>query len=326
MRILTVGNRFEGLGGYEAMWQAAVAGLRARGHDVRVLAPPELRWYWRDHRWPRDLRWRGRWIERHNHRVFGEAARDADLVSFWSMGGLSMSLLSHRPAIAFVHDAWPDYGPRVDARFRPPLELPPAYWVSGHTRRSRPGEVLPSGFDETVYTKGPERPVWQGRLLLPGRIDPRKGHRVALEAFGGGFAVAGTGEDGLTAELRAAGVELLGHRTPSELAADYAASDAVLFPVTWDEPWGLVPLEAMAVGRPVVATGTGGSGEYLRHEVNCLLVPRGDAGALRAAVERLAGDPALRARLREGGLATAPRHTEAVLNEAVERAVLEAAA
>ena len=50
----------------------------------------------------------------------------------------------------------------------------------------------------------------------------------------------------------------------------YAAADALLFCVEWPEPFGLVPLEAMAVGTPVVATGTGGSAEYLRDGENCL--------------------------------------------------------
>jgi glycosyltransferase involved in cell wall biosynthesis len=81
----------------------------------------------------------------------------------------------------------------------------------------------------------------------------------------------------------------------------------------------------MAQGRPVVATGRGGSAEYLRDGENCLLYEAGDAAALAAAVRRLAGDDALRARLRAGGLETAPRHTEPVLNAAVEAAVLEVA-
>ena len=51
-----------------------------------------------------------------------------------------------------------------------------------------------------------------------------------------------------------------------------------------------------------------------------------DAVALAAALRRLAGDAALRERLVAGGLETAPRHTEAVLNEAVERELLAASA
>jgi len=92
----------------------------------------------------------------------------------------------------------------------------------------------------------------------------------------------------------------------------------------WEEPWGLVPLEAMARGRPVVATGRGGSREYLRDGENCLLFAAGSAPSLAAALRRLAEDPGLRARLRDGGLATAPRHTEPVFNAAVEAAVAAA--
>jgi glycosyltransferase involved in cell wall biosynthesis len=80
----------------------------------------------------------------------------------------------------------------------------------------------------------------------------------------------------------------------------------------------------MAVGRPVVASGTGGSREYLRHEENCLIYePRDSAAALAEAISRLAGDAALRARLRAGGLATAPRYTERLYNEAIEAALVE---
>jgi glycogen synthase len=97
--------------------------------------------------------------------------------------------------------------------------------------------------------------------------------------------------------------------------------------VLWEEPWGLVPLEAMAVGRPVVATGSGGSAEYMRHEQNCLIFkPRDDPAALADAVRRVAGDAALRRRLRENGFETARRHTEDAFNQAVAREVEEVAA
>jgi glycogen synthase len=136
-------------------------------------------------------------------------------------------------------------------------------------------------------------------------------------------------EDRLRQQARDAGVEaqvhFAGQLDRSEIAAAYARADATVFPVRWEEPWGLVPLESMAKGRPVVATGRGGSAEYLRDGENCLLFEAGDAEALAAAVRRLADDPALRMRLREGGLETAPAHTEEVLNEAVEQALLGAA-
>jgi glycosyltransferase involved in cell wall biosynthesis len=94
--------------------------------------------------------------------------------------------------------------------------------------------------------------------------------------------------------------------------------------VRWEEPWGLVPLEAMASGCPVIATGRGGSGEYLVDGENCLLVSAEDPAALATAVSRLAESPELRRRLRAGGAETAPRHTERVFNADVERHLAEA--
>jgi hypothetical protein len=63
----------------------------------------------------------------------------------------------------------------------------------------------------------------------------------------------------------------------------------------------------------------------LRDGENALLVPAGDPSAIARSVHRLAGDPTLRARLKEGGLATARLHTETIFNEAVLAALTEAA-
>jgi glycosyltransferase involved in cell wall biosynthesis len=104
----------------------------------------------------------------------------------------------------------------------------------------------------------------------------------------------------------------------------YAAADAVVFPVQWNEPWGVVPLEAMTVGRPVVASGTGGSAEYLRHGENCLIyAPAESPDALAAALHELAGDAELRARLVAGGLDTAAPFTEQSYNQAIGAALAE---
>ena len=79
----------------------------------------------------------------------------------------------------------------------------------------------------------------------------------------------------------------------------------MVFPSEWAEPFGLIPLEAMACGRPVVATGTGGSAEFLLDGVNCLLFDPGDPDSLAASVRRLGAEPSLRARLIAEGLLTA---------------------
>jgi glycosyltransferase involved in cell wall biosynthesis len=116
-------------------------------------------------------------------------------------------------------------------------------------------------------------------------------------------------------------VRLVPARPRAELPAVIDDHDAVVFPARWEEPWGLVPLEAMARGRAVVSTARGGSREYLRDADNCLVFEADDALGLANAVRRLAGDDALRVRLRQGGLVTARRHTDLMFHRAVQSAL-----
>ena len=197
--------------------------------------------------------------------------------------------------------------------------------------------VAHSGIDPLFLDPAPER-EWVWRLLYVGRLDERKGVRTAVEALAklpgeARLRIAGGWDDEEARALHELAERLdVGDRVTLDGQVDrdalhdaYGWADAVVFPVIWDEPWGLVPLEAMARGRPVVATGRGGSAEYLRDGENCVLFQAGDPDALAASVERLAGDPALRSRLRAGGLDTAPRHTADRFNDAVERHLLERA-
>lgn len=388
MRVLAVGSLYppHHRGGYELAWQGAMEELRARGHVVRVLASGtrfqaqaeapegrdvhrELRWYWREDRFPR-LGFRARVaLERHNHAVLARHLRDfaPDVVSWWAMGGMSLSLLEAvrrrgLAAVGFVHDDWLIYGPQVDGWLRPFARRPrlaaiaeratglparvdfprAARWVfvSESVRASTlataglDGEIASSGIDPAFLAADGGARVWEGRLLYVGRVDPRKGIATAVEALArlpaaASLTVVGDGDArelaGLRALIRARGLEdrvrFAGQRTRAELPAIYAAHDAVLFPVVWEEPWGLVPLEGMAAGRPVLATGRGGSGEYLRDGENCLLFAPGDPAALAAAVERVAGDAELRAALRAGGRRTAEAHTDGPFHVAVEAAL-----
>jgi glycosyltransferase involved in cell wall biosynthesis len=67
------------------------------------------------------------------------------------------------------------------------------------------------------------------------------------------------------------------------------------------EPFGQVVVEGMNAGCAVVATGPGGTTEIVRHELDGLLVDRGDQAQLTAALDRLVGDRDLRQRLADAG-------------------------
>jgi len=191
--------------------------------------------------------------------------------------------------------------------------------------------LLHPGVDP-VFARDDVPNAWEWRLLYAGRVDPRKGIATAVEALvhlpdEAKLRVIGSGDERHAAELTDR-VEALGLtarvtfepvRDRARLADGYAAADVTLFPVEWQEPWGLVPLESMAAGRPVVATGRGGSGEYLRGGENCLLFAPGDPRALADAVRRLASDEALRERIVAGGRRTAAGLSEQAWLEGVER-------
>jgi glycosyltransferase involved in cell wall biosynthesis len=194
-------------------------------------------------------------------------------------------------------------------------------------------EVASPGIDRECFGPRREGSSWRWHLLYAGRFDGVKGIDVAVDALGelppaATLTLDGDGDPAVIRDLRTQS-EALGlngrvrfTRSSSQtVARAYADADVVLFPVRWEEPWGLVPLEAMAVGVPVVSTRLGGCAEYLRDGENCLVVPPDDAGALAAAVRRLAHEPELRARLRAGGLATAARYPAQAFFDAVISAV-----
>jgi glycosyltransferase involved in cell wall biosynthesis len=180
--------------------------------------------------------------------------------------------------------------------------------------------VTYSGIDTSLFTSNGSLRVgdeWQWRLLYVGRVDRRKGIETAIRALaelpvaarldidGRGDAEERARLEVIASELGVADRVRFSESERAALPALYRAADVVVFPPIWDEPFGLVPLEAMACGTPVVATGTGGSAEFLRDGENCLLFPTNDHAALAVAVRRLAGDMALRARLVAGGARTA---------------------
>jgi glycosyltransferase involved in cell wall biosynthesis len=181
----------------------------------------------------------------------------------------------------------------------------------------RGATVIHPGIDERFLEEAPTR-AWRWRLTYVGRIDRQKGIDTAVRALAdlpaaATLTVHGSGDQRYVAELRALADELgvperlefRGFANAAAVRLAYEDADVVVFPVRWNEPFGLVPLEAMATGRPVVSTARGGTAEFLRDGDNALVFEPDDAAALAACVTRLAVDASLRSRLRAGGRRTA---------------------
>jgi glycosyltransferase involved in cell wall biosynthesis len=155
------------------------------------------------------------------------------------------------------------------------------------------------------------------RFLFVGSLVPEKGPQVLLAAFREAareradltLSFAGTGPRAYVAELQASAaglpVRFLGRLERAAVTAAYREHDALVLPSIWDEPFAVVPLEAMALGLPVIATAVGGTAEAVEHERTGVLVPPRDPAALSAAILRLAADPLFTQSLAANGQAWA---------------------
>ena len=139
------------------------------------------------------------------------------------------------------------------------------------------------------------------RVVFAGRIVPSKGVEVlmhAARAVDAEFVICGDGRrlDAMRRLARRLGVRervcFKGWLGADELAHELAEASVVVMPSVWPEPFGLVGIEALAAGRPVVASSTGGVGDWLEDGVSGLCVRPGDAPALARALNELLADPA----------------------------------
>lgn len=182
-------------------------------------------------------------------------------------------------------------------------------WLGGACR------VLPNGVEVERFAKADPWPSERRAILFVGRHEPRKGLEVLLEAFAGlpddvALWVAGEGPE--TQHLRAGAdrrvkdrIEWLGRLADDELARRLRGAAAFCAPSLHGESFGVVLLEAMAAGTPVVASDISGYRDVARDGREALLVPPGDAGLLARALARVLDEPHLAAELVEAGAARA---------------------
>lgn len=203
---------------------------------------------------------------------------------------------------------------RIDTRIavsRPAIDFASKYFPGDYT-------IVPNGIDCERFRPNVE-PIDRFRddkfnILFVGRLDKRKGVRYLYRATALASRRATVpirlivvGDNGVRAHLQPSlpkNVELVltGVVSNERLPHYFASADIFCSPAIERESFGIVLLEAMASGVPLVGTGIAGYLTLLRDRWNSIVVPPRNAEALATAILELMDQPALRWRLRENGL------------------------
>lgn len=247
----------------------------------------------------------------HNH-IAKSSCTVAMLAS--EMSGIPFSFTLHGPDIFYEPYRW-----RLDekiararfvacishfARSQAMVFSGPVHWRKLH--------IVHCGVDPARYDgAAPDVPA---HLIFVGRLAAVKGVPMLLEAMQGLIAdhpdlrltLVGDGPEREGLEARARGlrghVDFAGYQSQDEVAALLREATALVLP-SFAEGLPVVLMEALAARVPVVTTRIAGVAELVEDELSGLLVPPGDAVALRAALGRVLGDPEMRRRMGEAGRA-----------------------
>jgi glycosyltransferase involved in cell wall biosynthesis len=223
-------------------------------------------------------------------RAARRAGRDADLVHAHWIPSALIALATRKPYLVQLWGTDVELARKAPWLFRPLLRRAQAAvvaseFLAGAARELGAREVVLVPQDVRI-PDGVGPPAEPPHVLFVGRLSPEKGILEFLEATEGlPRVIVGDGP------LRDRVPETVGAVAPRDVGSYYERAAVVCVP-SRREGLGLAAREAMAWGRPVVATSVGGL-----VDVSGILVPPGDVPALRTAIEQLLADPQLRARL-----------------------------
>jgi glycosyltransferase involved in cell wall biosynthesis len=283
MRILQV-NSARTLGGGETHVLQLTRALREHGHKV-ILAGrrgspvnPDIT--------VTPLRLRSILKHERFDIVHAHVARDYPLVAAAALGIRGVKVIFTRHLLHPVRRNL--LYRRVDGWIAPTTEI----LESLTPLKPKRSAVIPNWVDTRKFAYRPHAPHKPIRIGLIGQISPHKGHDDAVEAMrelGSGFQlmIAGEGEASYIAQLkRQAGGLPVAFVGFVALPDYFAEIDALIVP-SWQEPFGIVTLEAMSAGIPVIGTGPV---DVLRGT----LIPPRDPHALAQAIRTFQPDPAAR--------------------------------
>lgn len=169
--------------------------------------------------------------------------------------------------------------------------------------------MVPNGMD--LLAERGERPDFlpenDGYLLFVGALGRHKGVDVLLEAHRRMrhrvplVLVGSPTGDSDSFDFQGADVTVAYNQPNPVVMAAWARASIGVVPSVWEEPFGLVAIEAMLAGRPVVASAVGGLKDVVDHEVTGLLVPPRDPAALAEALDKLLDNPQRQAQMGRAG-------------------------
>ena len=210
--------------------------------------------------------------------------------------------------------------------------------LAGYGARPESMYVVPCGVDGDLFRPGPDAdpgggpnggtaaPRSPARVLSLGRLVRRKGNDTVIEAIAGvpgaELVIAGGPDPAqlhddpevtwLSRIAEACGVtdrvRFTGRVRHEDVPALLRSAD-IFVSAPWYEPFGIVPVEAMACGRPVVVSAVGGHLDTVEDGVTGRLVPPRDRAALTAALSQLLAEPGLRRKLGQAGAARGARYS-----------------
>jgi phosphatidylinositol alpha-mannosyltransferase len=234
-------------------------------------------------------------------------SQSVNIGTFHAYGGFS-------PAYEFGSRAMRSYAERLHGRIA--VSAAARHFID----RYFPGDykVIPNGVDLDRFARAVPLSRWQDgtqNVLFVGRFEPRKGvldmlkaHRILrrlgsesrLLLVGGGPQEREARR--YVATRRLGGVEFLGRVSDAERDQLFKTADVYASPATGRESFGIVLLEAMAAGVPIVASDIHGYKGVVRRDREALLVPPREPKELAAAIRRLLTDRELAAQMSANGL------------------------
>ena len=242
-----------------------------------------------------------------------DSAKCPHVATFHAFGGFSFSYWAGRIALD-------RYMNKLDERIA--VSSAARHFISAYF----PGDykIIPNGVDVGFYANARPYPEFRDgkiNILFVGRVEPRKGAMYLLRAYAKLkprfpdtrliFISAGPQLGTMRRFVHARQLQdvfLAGRVDDIDKARFYKTADIFCAPSTGQESFGIVLLEAMAAGKPVVASDIHGYKRVVQRNVTGLLVEPRDPHALAGALERLICEPELRVRLGEAGARIAPEY------------------